>query len=267
MILIFLFTGIFLSFPLSSIDLEKVRELRDNGKTEEALQLLLKSNYSNDIEAERILARLYLDTNRFQDAIKIYNKICKLINTHDCYNEMGIASVSLGQYNEGAEQFEKSIQLNGASAIAYSNLAQAYFRAKNMEKCEEAHLKALEMSPENPIIRINYGVFLVKNKRYTDAKLILGPLTEENSTLYFAELYMGIAHYMKEEYNAALMYLNRGIKINPEYYDLYYYRALIYYKRGDFDRALHDLKKVDKLSPDNKKGKELRKLVMKDARP
>lgn len=49
--------------------------------------------------------------------------------------------------------------------------------------------------------------------------------------MYVAELYLGIAHYMKEEYNSAMIHLNRGILIQPESFDLHYHRALVYYKK------------------------------------
>ena len=64
------------------------------------------------------------------------------------------------------ESFEKAIEINPQFATGYSNLAMCYTKSKDYIKAEISHLKALEIMPNNPIIRINYGVYLIKNKKY-----------------------------------------------------------------------------------------------------
>ena len=63
-----------------------------------------------------------------------------------------------------------------------------------------------------------------------------------------------------------MIHLNRGILIQPESFDLYYNRALVYYKKGDYVNAFLDLKMAEKLSPDNPKIPELKKLVRQDSK-
>ncbi|MDX1961314.1 MAG: tetratricopeptide repeat protein [Leptospiraceae bacterium] len=246
-----------------AVELDKAKKLRESGKVDEAIASLKESG-AGDIESQKLLAKLYLDKGMFSEASQVYSQICSSVNTHDCYNEFGIASLSVRNYPQAISNFQKAIELQKDSSTAHSNLAQAYYLQNEMEKAEEAHATALELAPFNPITRINFGVFLVKQKKFQQAKEVLYTVVGENKTMYYAELYLGIAHYHKEEYNMALIHLNRGIAINPDYYDLYYYRALVYYKRGEYSSSLEDLKTVDKLYPTNIKTAVVRKVIKKN---
>ncbi|MCB1193453.1 MAG: tetratricopeptide repeat protein [Leptospiraceae bacterium] len=244
--------------------LKKANVLRNSEKYDEALNYLLGSGLAHENQVKAFIARLHLDKKEYLDAINIYNRTCFALNTHDCWNEFGVACVSIGKYSDAIENFKKAIQVNNDSPIAHSNLAQAYFYLKKMKKAKEHHLKAIEISPSNPIVNINYAIFLIKNKRITEGKNILKQITFANSSMFYAELYLGIAHYLKKEYNTALIHFNKGIEINPDYYDLYYHRALIYYKWGDYGKALSDLKMTEKLDPLNKKAGNLIKIIKKE---
>lgn len=262
----FLLLSIFFCLEAFADSLDSVKKLREAGRFDEAIETLLKSNYTSDIDAEMLLAKLYLDKNAYEDAVKVYTRICNVVSTHDCFNELAITYLSMGSYQQAIDEFEKSISINSKSAIVYSNLAQAYLIVKKYDKAEEAHKVAMKLSAENPIVKVNYAVFLIKTKKYAEAKGLLKDVLRENSSMFVAELYLGIAHYMKEEYHSALIHLNRGLLINPESFDLYYHRAIVYYKKGDYINAFLDLKMAEKLSPENPKINDLKKLVRQDSK-
>jgi tetratricopeptide (TPR) repeat protein len=244
-------------------ELQEAYTLRYQGKFEEAIKKVKSSKFLGDTESEILLAKLYLDTGAFQDAIQLYIRLCKTINTHECYNELGISYMENSNFPSAIESFEKAIEINPQFATGYSNLAMCYTKSKEYTKAESSHLKALEIMPNNPIIRINYGVYLIKNKKYQRAKDILYPVIVENESMYYAELYIGVAHYFKDEFNSALIHYNRAIGINPDFPDLYYYRALLLYKKGEYSNSINDLKTLEKLNiPFNEqKVQELRKLI------
>lgn len=260
LLLLFLFFYSF--FPVfPSTEFEEAIRLRYQGRIDEAIQKLKTSKLSGDLELELLLAKLYLDKGLYSDSIPIYTKNCKVINSFECYNELGIANMELQNYSQAIENFEKSLALNPQFAMGYSNLAACLTKSSEFKKAQEKHNKAIEMMPNNPFIRINYGIFLIKTKKYQKAKDVLYPVLIENEGMYYAELYVGVAHYFKEEFNLALIHYNRGIAINPEFSDLYYYRALLYYKKGDYQNALYDLNMVEKLTPNLQKTIELKKLI------
>ncbi len=259
----FLFLGSLFFIPLSANELQEAYTLRYQGKYEDAIKKVKSSKFLGDTESEVLLAKLYLDIGLYPDAIQLYGRLCKTLNTHECYNELGISYMENSNFPLAVESFQKSIEINPQFATGYSNLAMCYTKANNFSKAEESHLKALEIMPNNPIIRINFGVYLIKIKKYQRAKDILYPVIVENESMYYAELFIGVAHYFKEEYNSALIHYNRGIVINPEFPDLYYYRALLLYKRGEYTKSLMDLKTIEKLNStgNDQRIKELRKLI------
>jgi tetratricopeptide (TPR) repeat protein len=257
---------LFIFFFFSNLfpnELQEAYTLRYQGKYEEAIKKVKSSKFLGDTESEILLAKLYLDTGAFQDAIQLYIRLCKTVNTHECYNELGISYMENSNYPAAIESFEKAIEINPQFATGYSNLAMCYTKSKDYIKAETSHLKALEIMPNNPIIRINYGVYLIKNKKYQRAKDILYPVIVENESMYYAELYIGVAHYFKDEFNSALIHYNRAIGINPDFPDLYYYRALLLYRKGEYNNSINDLKTLEKLNmPFNEqKVQELRKLI------
>jgi len=260
-ILIFFLISSLFNFSLTSGDIDEAIKLRYQGKFEDAIKKIKSSKFLGDTESEILLAKLYLDSGNYSDANQLYDRLCKIINSYECFNEYGISLMSNFNFNLAIENFEKAISVNPQFATAYSNMAMCYTMSKDYKDAEIAHLKALEISPNNPIIRINYGVYLIKIKKYQRAKDILYPVIAENESMYFAELFIGVAHYFKEEYNSALIHFNRGISINPEFSDLYYHRALLYYKKGDYQNSIRDLQMVEKLSPNSTKVIELRKLI------
>jgi tetratricopeptide (TPR) repeat protein len=262
----FLLCILILNLELFSESIEYIKKLRELGRFDEAIELLQNSDAAEGIEAETLLARLYLDKNSFEEASKIYNRICKVINTHDCYNELAITYISMGDYDKAILELEKAISLNNKSALVYSNLGLSYLVVKKYEKAEEAHKQAIKLSPENPIVKVNYAVYLVNRKKISEAKALLNKVLVENKTLYIAELYMGLAHYLKEEYSSALLHYNKGLLISPECVELLYYRALLYYKKGDYINSMLDLKMIDKLYPEHPKAQELKKLVKSDSK-
>jgi tetratricopeptide (TPR) repeat protein len=86
--LLFIF---FVFTNLSPNELQEAYTLRYQGKYEEAIKKVKSSKFLGDTESEILLAKLYLDTGAFQDAIQLYSRLCKTINTHECYNEFGIS--------------------------------------------------------------------------------------------------------------------------------------------------------------------------------
>ena len=250
-----------LSANLYPKEVEDAIKLRYQGRIDDAISKIQSIEGGLLPEVEVILAKLYLDKGMYTEAIKYYEKNCKSLDTYECFNEYAISLMENQNYEEAIINFEKSISLNPSFANGFSNLAICYAKSKDYIKAEENHLKALEMMPNNPVIRINYGIFLLKLKKYQRAKDILYPVISENEAMYFAELYIGIAHYQKEEYNAALIHYNRAISISPEYPELYYHRALLYYKRGDYHGALKDLQFYEKLNGNHPKVNDLKKLI------
>lgn len=259
---ILIFFLFFFSF-LYPEGMDEVKKLRQKKQYDQAIESLKSIG---DPEAENMMAKIYLDKGDYTSANNLYSKLCGSSSSFDCWNEFGIASIFLKQYERAEEYFQKALSIKNDSVVGLSNLAIAKQALQKYSEAEELYKKAIQLEEFNPIYKINYAVFLVHKKKYYQAKQILQKVIRENSDLFYAELYLAIAHYQSKEYNSALTHLKKGISINPHYYDLYYHRAVVYYRTGDYINALDDLNRMDELYPDNNKSKVLRKMIQNGIR-
>ncbi len=69
----------------------------------------------------------------------------------------------------------------------------------------------------------------------------------ERTTDYF---YRGGAYYHKDEYDAAIFYLNKAIEINPKDANAYNSRGAAYFKKGEYDRAISNYTKALEINPE-----------------
>jgi Flp pilus assembly protein TadD len=81
--------------------------------------------------------------------------------------EFGIAVAQRGLWREAIYRWERAAQLDPTYAPAHNNLAVAYEHEGDFEKARVAYEKALELEPNNALIKQNYELFKEINDRTT----------------------------------------------------------------------------------------------------
>jgi Flp pilus assembly protein TadD len=81
--------------------------------------------------------------------------------------EFGIAVARRGLWREAIFRWERAVGLDPTYASAYNNLGIAYENTGELDKAREAYERALELEPENVLIRQNYELFREINDRTT----------------------------------------------------------------------------------------------------
>ena len=79
--------------------------------------------------------------------------------------EFGIAVAQKGLWKEAAYRWDRATQLDPTYAAAFNNLAIAYEHQGDFEKARIAYEKAVELEPNNTMIRQNYDLFKEINDR------------------------------------------------------------------------------------------------------
>jgi Flp pilus assembly protein TadD len=79
--------------------------------------------------------------------------------------EFGIAVAQRGLWREAAYRWERATQLDPTYAAAFNNLAIAYEQQGDFDKARNAYEKAVELEPDNQMIRQNYDLFKEINDR------------------------------------------------------------------------------------------------------
>lgn len=73
--------------------------------------------------------------------------------------EFGIKVAQKKLWREATYRFEKAVELDPTYAAAWNNLAIAYEEQGNFTEANKAYAKAIEIDPDNPLIRQNYDLF------------------------------------------------------------------------------------------------------------
>ena len=81
--------------------------------------------------------------------------------------EFGIAVAQRGLWREAIYRWERAAQIDPKYAEALNNLAIAYEHEGELNKARVAYEKALELEPNNGLIKQNYELFKEINDRTT----------------------------------------------------------------------------------------------------
>jgi Flp pilus assembly protein TadD len=79
--------------------------------------------------------------------------------------EFGIAVAQKGLWREAIYRWEQAAKIDPNYSAAYNDLAVAYEHEGQFDKARKAYEKALELEPENQLIRQNYELFKEINDR------------------------------------------------------------------------------------------------------
>jgi Tfp pilus assembly protein PilF len=81
--------------------------------------------------------------------------------------EFGISVAQRGLWREAIYRWERATQIDPSYAAAHNNLAIAYEHEGDLPKARAAYERALELEPNNAMIRQNYELFKEINDRTT----------------------------------------------------------------------------------------------------
>jgi Tfp pilus assembly protein PilF len=79
--------------------------------------------------------------------------------------EFGIAVAQKGLWREAIYRWDQAARIDPSYSAAFNNLAVAYEHEGEFEKARKAYERALELEPENQMIRQNYELFKEINDR------------------------------------------------------------------------------------------------------
>lgn len=170
----------------STEDIARARELRDEGKTAEAIEMVSKvvaevpefaeayallgdllladgnlekaeENYvrskelGNRSDAITGLAQVRVKQERFEEAKQMLDEAqANGVETAPVFYSRGVANAGLRQYAPAAQDLERSLELNPSNAIAHYYAGLAYNSLKRPDKMVEHFQIFLKMAPEAP---------------------------------------------------------------------------------------------------------------------
>jgi len=138
----------------------------DAGAIDKYVQAIAKN--PSLTKAHKNLGAAYVNTGRFQDAIKSLETAQQQDSKpdHQLLMNLGLAQFKLKQYQKAAESFEKAGPL-GDDPEAYAYAGFAYDNAGNASLARQAYTKYLDKDPNGELAPIVEGVLAGKSKAPT----------------------------------------------------------------------------------------------------
>jgi type IV pilus biogenesis/stability protein PilW len=162
--------------------------------------------------------------------------------------DLGTAYLKEGNAPDAVEALREAASLNPQNATAWERLGLAYMASNAHELSEEAFQRAIRLgSAEEPArVSHNYGLLLVKMKRYDDAiaafDATLSDLTYRTPAKALNS--KGFTLYTMGKYDEAIEVLSEAVRAVPALCPARFHRGLAYLKTRKPEKALNDFEGV-----------------------
>ena len=151
-----------------------------------------------------------------------------------------------GKLLHALQFYETVINEHPAYVDAYFGMAEVYEQLGNIEPAIELLNDFLQSDPENKLVRLFFGQFLLRNSRWEKTIEVLSYILPEEEIV--VNFFMGYAHFMLGEYELAkinfISFISRAEQ-SELFQEANIYLAKTEIKLCNFDKALICAKRAD----------------------
>jgi Tfp pilus assembly protein PilF len=177
------------------------------------------------------------------------------------YNKALEASAA-GDRKTAVRELKAALQIHPRFPLALNELGAQYMLLGRLGDASEAFADAVKLAPDQPVLRINYGMLLVRQKKYAEAEQHLAravALDEKNAA---ARLHRGHALIRLGRGAEAELELRAAVKLGgPAAALAHRYLGALYFDRGDDARASAELEEYLRLAPDAADAPQVRAIL------
>lgn len=167
-------------------------------------------NFSNLLN----LSNAYISASMPDKSIPVLKKAIALNpNSAAAYNNLGVAFISLQQYQKGIDACLIAIKIDSTFQLAKNNLAWG----KDEQKKLLMVIQQFEQTPENKrdnSFYINYGLIYLRLENYDKSIEIWGKILEKDPKNSTALNNTGTALMMKAQYDEAIQIFKKAMEYN-----------------------------------------------------
>jgi tetratricopeptide (TPR) repeat protein len=160
--------------------------------------------------------RLAESQGQLEAAVQQYREAVKINPKHlPALYQLGVIYTKAQQYPQAIDAWKQYVNVSNGSATAYSNLAFCLDLAGQAADAEAAYQKGVRNEPNNEPCRVNYGLFLARHGRSTEAQEQLSAVLKPAEVHYnLASVYEQIGR--KDE---ARSEYERAIELDPQLWE------------------------------------------------
>jgi tetratricopeptide (TPR) repeat protein len=129
---------------------------------------------------------------------------------------------------------------------AYFGLASVYEKINNIEPAVKLFEEFLNTDPENKRARLFYGQFLIRNKRWNEAIVVMSYFLPSEEPI--VSFFLGYSHFMLKEFELARINFHNFVAAKDQtdlIYEAYLYLAKTEISLNEFESALSYAKKIE----------------------
>jgi eukaryotic-like serine/threonine-protein kinase len=131
---------------------------------------------------------------------------------HTC---LGNVLKATGRYDKAVEQFQRAVDLDQNSEVAFIGLADSYQKLGNLPAAEAAYKKAISLRPNYWGVYSWLGAFYYNQARYSEAAETFRKVTELAPDNYRGYSNLGGIYLLQGRYEDAISQSKRSIDLRP----------------------------------------------------
>ena len=204
--------------------------------------------------AARNLGEAYLSEGNHTAALRELLK-AETLNANDpiLHNDLGLVYMAKEKYDRAVVHFEKAIRLKPDYSLAKNNLGSAYLIRKEWDKAipilEEVTGDMLYATPHYPLANLGWAYYNIGN--YDQARYYLNKALKLQPDFLIAQLNLGKTHLATGRFHKALSLFEEAAKTNPKNPALLLELGRTYRLMGDYDNAQLALRGAIELAEDS----------------
>ena len=173
----------------------------------------------NDIETLKILASIFMNIDRYPEAIDIY---LRLINLND--------SLILTDNNKELE----------SNILYLTNIANAYFKLNDFDNAIEYYLKLLEINENDYETLVSIGTIYNKQNIFSESEKYLTQALELNYPNKLLLIQLGISYGGQKKFLQSLITFKDALKLSLEDPVIHYQLGIIYKELEIYNLAIEE---------------------------
>ncbi|OUS11174.1 type IV pilus biogenesis/stability protein PilW [Gammaproteobacteria bacterium 53_120_T64] len=180
----------------------------------------------------------------------------KVKEAAETYVQLGLGYLREGERQRARFNLLKALEKDERSGAAHNGLALLFQMEGEKTLAEQHFKKAIAIQPDLTSVRYNYGLFLLRDKRYEDAEKQFLTASEDINYPRRSQVFLSLGLIAKQlsKPEAAQAAWKKALRLSPKLAPAYLELAEINFKSGNYPNAKRYLDRYEELSRPSSRG-------------
>lgn len=167
--------------------------------------------------------------------------------------KLGLSYMQQGNYEVALDKLKRALEQDANLPMAHHYIAALYNSVRDFELADQHYRRAVRLSPNDPALQNNYGVFLCERERYREAEERFVRAAQIPGYRQPDEAWVNAAFCVQRipDNDKAMQYFRRALEINPLLPVALYQMGDLYFGAGESLKARAFLQRYEAIAPHN----------------